>query len=113
MRTRPSAVELQGRDARELDLAGAGETGAVPGEGHADPRRAADPRPSGAASRGRCRSRLGGCARSRPRPDALELGGLRGALEDLLAGDALAQDLAGRGLVAAPVEVPAADVERG
>ena len=32
----------------------------------------------------------------RPLADALELGGLRGALEDLLGGDAVAQDLAGR-----------------
>ena len=44
--------------------------------------------------------------------DALELGRLGGSLEHLRRGHALAQDLAGRRLVAEPVEVAAADLER-
>ena len=47
-----------------------------------------------------------------PRPDPLELDGLGGPLEDLLAGHAVAQDLAGRRRVAGPVDVAPAELER-
>ena len=47
------------------------------------------------------------------RPEPRELPGLRGALQDLLAGDAVAQDLAGRGRVAGVVDVAPPDLERG
>ncbi len=54
------------------------------------------------------------CARwrARARPEALELAGLGGALEDLLAGHARAQDLAGRRRVAEHVDVAPPDLER-
>ena len=105
--------ELEGGDARELHLAGAREAGAVPGEGHADPGRA--PVAAGAERRTRARARSRPGARepsSRSGSNAFELGRLGGALEHLLGGDALAQDLARRGLVAQPVQVAAADLER-
>ena len=53
-----------------------------------------------------------GRAPRRSRPQALELARLGGALEDLLAGHAVAQDLAGRRRVARAVDVAPPDLER-
>ena len=104
--------QLERHDRGELDLAGTREAGAVPGEGQADP--AGDPRSFGPQRRSRDRARAGTSAAIAPGPlaQALELGRLGRPLEDLLAGHALAQDLAGRGRVAEPVDVPAADLQR-
>ena len=92
--------QLEAHDRAHLRLAGAGEAGPVPGQGEADP--AGRP-----VARRASRPGLG-----RSCPDPLELGRLGGALEDLLAGDAAAQDLVGRGDATQPVDVPAPDLER-
>ena len=114
VRTRIGAVaaQLDRRDRRELDLARAGEPGAVPGERDPDARR--DPVPPGPERRRRQRpgARPARTVARRPRPDALELGRLGGSLEHLRRGHALAEDLAGRRRVALAVQVPAADLER-
>ena len=87
----------------------------APCQASASPMPARDARrgPSAAASPGSCpeparwpRSRAVRVA------EPLELGRLGGALEDLLAGHAVAQDLPGRRRVAGPVDVPPADLER-
>ncbi len=95
----------------QLDLAGAGEPGAVPGEREPDARRrpvrrSGAPRghdagaaaaPGSSVVRARTRSNsAASAARSRTS----------------LAGDALAQDLAGRGRIAEPVDVAAPHLER-
>ena len=74
-------------------------------------RRARDPCATG-RRRDRARARAPPPRVVGPRPQPGELGGLRGPLEDLLAGHAVAQDLAGRRRVAGPVDVAPADVER-
>ena len=104
--------ELDRGDARELDLARAREPGTVPGEGEADA--------AGRALAARAQRRPGRRtrARARPprvvglRPEPRELRGLGRTLQDLLAGDAVAQDLAGRGRVAGVVDVAPPDLER-
>ena len=105
--------QLERRDARELDLAAAGEAGAVPGEGEADPRR--DAIAAGPQRRpGTCRCRPARSARALgPRPDALELGRLRGALQDLLA-RRRSRAGPGRSASSSPsrYSVPSADLER-
>ena len=64
-------------------------------------------------ARDRCPSPRAAAARRAVRARRrLELRRLGRPLEDLLAGDAVAQDLAGRGRVAEPVDVAAPDVER-
>ena len=105
--------QLERGDAGELDLARAGEPGAVPGEREADARS-----PSG---RGPVRNGDPGVAPEPARPrrassvfarSRVNSAGLGRALQDLLARDAVAQDLAGRGRVAGLVDVAAADLER-
>src|SRR4029079_18879654 len=74
-----------------------GESGPIGPERRAGDRPGTGPRVSGVAG---------------PVAHVNEFGRLRGALEDLRAGDALAQDLTGRRRVAVAVDVPAPDVER-
>ena len=108
---RPSAGQLDRGDARELDLAGAREAGAVPREREPDAARRSLPVRAQRTGRDRARPgapapRVGG-----PRAQSRELGGLGGPLQDLLGGHARAQDLAGRGRVARDVDVASADVQ--
>ena len=104
--------QLERGDRGELDLAGAGEPGAVPGE--REPDAAGHPLAPGPQRRARDRAgtRSPHAFRVVARAQALELAGLGGPLEDLLAGHAVAQDLAGRGRVAEDVDVPPPDLER-
>ena len=97
----------------ELDLARAGEARPRARRGPARcPWRSA-PRPVRSADPGRVpeparRSRASAVLR----PQSRELGRLGRSLEDLLAGHAVAQDLAGRGRVAGVVDVAPPDLER-
>src|SRR5262249_44812672 len=105
-------AELERGDARQLDLATPREPGTVPGEGDADPRRrAVTARPERRArhAAGPLPPRAGPLG---PGAAALELGGLGGPLQHVRGGHALAEDLARRRLVAEPVEVPPADLQR-
>ena len=89
-----------------------GEPGPVPGQRQPDPGRG--PLADGPERRRRdgpgAVARLPRCRVARPH--VLELAGLSGPLEDLLARDAVTQDLAGRGHVAGHVDVAPADLER-
>ena len=112
MSIRPSARQLDRRHRGEVDLARPREPRPVPGERQPDP--AGQPVAPGPQRRirhdpGADPSTSGGVvAGAQP----LELARLGCPLEDLLAGDAAAQDLAGRGRVADRVDVPSPDVER-
>ena len=92
--------QLEAGDRCQLDLAGAGEPGTVPGQRQADA--GGDARAVGPA--------LAHGARLRVRP--VEGRCLRGGLEDVDPADRLAQDLAGRRGVALAVDPAPAQVER-
>ena len=101
IRIRPSSVSSSDCDRCELDLAGAGEAGTMPGQRQADaggepcvvrPALANGPRLAGVAIEGRC---------------------LRGRLQHVDATDRLAEHLAGRGDVALAVDPAPSQVERG
>src|SRR5262249_39828419 len=99
-------------DRRQVDLARAGEPGTVPRQRQADA--TGDAIPLGAQRRpGHDPGAFASDARRvMPGAQVLVLAGLGRSLEDLLAGDAVAQDLAGRRRVARDVDVHAPDVER-
>src|SRR5579862_664004 len=95
-----------------MDLARTGEARAVPGQRQSDPVGDAvlsgEQRSGGQRARAEPRPALEG----RLVPDPLEAGALDREPEDLLAGDALLQDLAGRGRIADRIDVPGPDLGR-
>src|SRR6185312_7991845 len=91
---------------------GTGEPGAVPRQREADAGR--EPAIGAAQWPGRDRARAASLRRlaAGPLTHAVEQARAEGLLENLLAGDALAQDLAGGRRVVEPVHVPAPDLRR-
>ena len=113
MSIRAVGGQLERRHRGEVDLARSGEPRAVPGERQPDPAGQPFAARSAAANPGTipapARAPTG---RVVARAEALELARLGRPLEHLLAGDAPAQDLAGRRRVADAVDVAAPDLER-